>query len=98
MISNQSEASSAPQKHVGTLVLDQRRSLFALNAFNVAILTSIQKVSQPVFAQARIQFLKDGLNAIYKNENVPEHPVLDEIKLVVQQNDLPKSWFMRLIK
>lgn len=78
--------------------LDQRRQLFALNAFNVAILTSIQKVSQPVFAQARIQFLKDGINAIYKNEPVPEHPVLDEIKLVIEQNDLPKSWFSRLIK
>jgi len=77
--------------------LDQRRHLFALNAFNVAILTSIQKVSQPVFAQARIQFLKDGINAIYKNDTVPEHPVLDEIKLVIEQNDLPKSWFTRLI-
>ena len=54
-----------------------RRSLYALNAFNAAILTSITKVSQPVFAQARIQFLKDGVKAIYAaDEPVPDHPIL----------------------
>ena len=64
--------------------LEVRRSLYALNAFNSAILTSITKVSQPVFAQARIQFLKDGIKAIYDpNLPVPEHPVLARLWFVV---------------
>jgi phytoene/squalene synthetase len=74
-----------------------QRSLFALHAYNAAILTSIEKVSKPVFAQARIQFLKDGISKIYKNEIVPEHPVLDEIKIAIQNHKYPKAWMMRLI-
>ena len=72
------------------LVSPIKRSLFALHAYNAAILTSIEKVSKPVFAQARIQFLKDGISKIYKNEIIPEHPVLEEIKIAIQNHKYPK--------
>ena len=65
--------------------MEKRRSLFALRAFNCAILTSIQKVSQPVFAQARIEFLKTGVAQIYKTQPHQEHPVLDELKLAIDK-------------
>ena len=71
--------------------------LSQFEAFNVAILTSITKVSQPVFAQARIQFLKDGLKSIYNQENVPEHPVLAEIQRGVELHKWRKVWMNRLI-
>merc|ERR1711935_227683 len=75
-----------------------RRSLYALNAFNAAILTSITKVSQPVFAQARIQFLKDGVKAIYtQNEPCPDHPILAEIARGVEKHSWRKMWLNRLI-
>ena len=54
-------------------------------------------MSKPVFAQARIQFLKDGISSIYKNENTPEHPVLDELKRGIEIHKYPKAWIMRLI-
>lgn len=65
--------------------LEKRRSLFALRAFNVAILTSIEKVSKPIFAQARIDFLKTGVDQIYKKEPIPDHPILQELKYSVEQ-------------
>ena len=40
----------------------------SLRVFNIAILTSIEKVSQSVFAQARITFLKTGMEDIYAKD------------------------------
>jgi len=77
--------------------LDKRRSLFALRAFNCAILTSIDKVSKPIFAQARIDFLRVGLNQIYNKEPIPDHPVLRELELAIEKNKYPKRWLSKLI-
>ena len=72
--------------------IERRRSLFAIRAFNIAILTSIEKVSQPAFAQARITFLKTGLADIYaKDMSHAEHPILDELNLAVHQHKYPKG-------
>ena len=72
--------------------IERRRSLFALRAFNIAILTSIEKVSQPAFAQARITFLKTGLADIYaKDKAHAEHPILDELSLAVNRHKYPKG-------
>ncbi|CBY11825.1 unnamed protein product [Oikopleura dioica] len=78
--------------------IEKRRSLFALRAFNIAILTSIEKVSQPAFAQARITFLKTGLADIYAKDKVhAEHPILDELSFAVNSHKYPKAWLQRLI-
>lgn len=76
---------------------EKQRSLFAIRAFNVVILTSIEKVSKPVFAEARINFLKTGLNNIYKKEPIPDHPILQELKYTIEKDKLPKAWLNRLI-
>ena len=51
-------------------------------------MTSIEKVSKPVFAEARINFLKTGLNNIYKKEPIPDHPILQELKYTIEKVSL----------
>ncbi|XP_072266991.1 NADH dehydrogenase (ubiquinone) complex I, assembly factor 6 isoform X1 [Pyxicephalus adspersus] len=81
-----------------TLLLppESRHSVFALRAFNVELSQVKDSVSQKNLGLMRMQFWKDTLQEIYR-ENPPHHPVALELAKAVHRHKLTKRWLTRII-
>ncbi|KAL1429015.1 hypothetical protein MTO96_016756 [Rhipicephalus appendiculatus] len=70
-----------------------RRSAFAIRAFNVELAQIRDVVSRADIGVMRIHFWKDAVERVYKG-NPPEHPVAQELSVMVQRvflGDKPHS-------
>lgn len=78
---------------------DARRDALAIRAFNVELARIPAAVSDHKIALMRLQFWEDSLTKLFdKNKpQVPEHPVVKELSLVINKTKLTKRNFDRLI-
>lgn len=84
-----------------TLLLNgnQRRCAFAIRAFNVEVSRISSVVSDDKIGMMRLKFWEDAVEKIYdtKNIHIPDHPVVLEVKKVVDEFKLSKRYFQRLV-
>ncbi|PWC32407.1 phytoene/squalene synthase family protein [Azospirillum sp. TSO35-2] len=76
---------------------DRREALFALYAFNLEIAKTREVVSEPILGQMRLQFWRDGIEAVYEDGPVPHHGVMDPLSEAARRLDLSRPLFDRLI-
>lgn len=74
-----------------------RRSAFAVRAFNVELAQIRDAVSRADIGLMRIHFWKDAVERVYKG-NPPEHPVAQELSVMVQSKQLSRRWMSRMIE
>ncbi|XP_065285557.1 NADH dehydrogenase (ubiquinone) complex I, assembly factor 6 [Dermacentor albipictus] len=74
-----------------------RRSAFAIRAFNVELAQIRDIVSRADIGLMRIRFWKDAVERVYKG-NPPEHPVAQELSMMVQSKQLSRHWINRMIE
>ncbi|XP_019558491.2 NADH dehydrogenase (ubiquinone) complex I, assembly factor 6 homolog [Aedes albopictus] len=77
----------------------ERRSALAIRAFNVEIARITGTVSDDKIGQMRLKFWEDTIDKLFKNDlkHVPEQPVIQELKEVIDSKKLTKRYFQRLI-
>lgn len=77
----------------------ERRSALAIRAFNVEIARITGTVSDDKIGQLRLKFWEDTIDKLFKNDlkHVPEQPVIQELKEVIDSQKLTKRYFQRLI-
>ncbi|MBP2227299.1 phytoene synthase [Azospirillum agricola] len=76
---------------------DRREALFALHAFNLEIAKTREVVSEPIMGQMRLQFWRDGIEAVYGDGPVPRHAVMDPLAEAARSLGLSRALFDRLI-
>lgn len=76
---------------------DRREALFALHAFNLEIAKTREVVSEPILGQMRLQFWRDGIEAVYADGPVPRHAVMDPLSEAARSLGLSRALFDRLI-
>lgn len=78
---------------------DSRRDALAIRAFNVELARIPTVVSDHKIALMRLQFWEDSLVKLFdKNKpHLPEHPVVNELNLVINKAKLTKRYFDRLV-
>ncbi|WP_207458706.1 phytoene/squalene synthase family protein [Azospirillum sp. SYSU D00513] len=76
---------------------DRRESLFALYAFNLEIAKTREVVTEPVLGQMRLQFWRDGIEALYEGRPVPKHAVMEPLAESARGRGLSRALFDRLI-
>nr|XP_054918641.1 NADH dehydrogenase (ubiquinone) complex I, assembly factor 6-like isoform X3 [Dermacentor andersoni] len=74
-----------------------RRSAFAIRAFNVELAQIRDIVSRADIGLMRIRFWKDAVERVYKG-NPPEHPVAQELSMMIQSKQLSRHWISRMIE
>ncbi|XP_069587787.1 NADH dehydrogenase (ubiquinone) complex I, assembly factor 6 isoform X1 [Ranitomeya imitator] len=81
-----------------TLLLpgESQSSGFALRAFNIELSQVKDSVSQKNLGLMRMQFWRESIDDIYK-EDPPHHPVALELCKAVQKHKLTKRWLTRVI-
>ncbi|XP_055622034.1 NADH dehydrogenase (ubiquinone) complex I, assembly factor 6 homolog [Toxorhynchites rutilus septentrionalis] len=77
----------------------ERRFALAIRALNVEIARISDTVSDDKIGQMRLKFWEDTLDKLYKNDSqaIPEQPVVQEVKQVIDSQKLSKRYFQRLI-
>ncbi|MEX2009553.1 MAG: phytoene/squalene synthase family protein, partial [Dongiaceae bacterium] len=75
---------------------DRREALFALYAFNLELARARESVSQPTLGLIRLQWWRDGLDAIYRGAP-PRHAVAAGLAEAVTRHGLSRRHFDRLI-
>lgn len=75
---------------------DRREALFALYAFNLELARVRDSVSQPMLGLIRLQWWRDGLDAIYRGAP-PRHAVAAGLAEAVARHGLSRRHFDRLI-
>lgn len=73
-----------------------REDLFALYAFNAEIAKTRDVVSEPMLGHIRLQWWRDALDELYAG-SVRQHPVLQRLRVAVEQGKLPRAAFDTLI-
>lgn len=76
---------------------EKREALFALHAFNLEIAKTREVVSEPILGQMRLQFWRDGVEAVYEDGPVPRHAVMDPLADAIRSLGLSRALFDRLI-
>ncbi|MBP2298485.1 phytoene/squalene synthase family protein [Azospirillum picis] len=76
---------------------DRREAMFALYAFNLEIAKTREVVSEPILGQMRLQFWRDGIEAVYGGGPVPRHGVMDPLAEAARTLGLSRTLFDRLI-
>lgn len=76
---------------------ERREPLFALHAFNLEIAKTREVVSEPILGQMRLQFWRDGIEAVYGDGPVPRHEVMDPLADAARTLGLSRALFDRLI-
>ncbi len=74
-----------------------REHLFVLYAFNLEIARIRDMVSEPLLGEIRLQWWREGIEAIYTGQAVRAHPVLQALKGLIRQCMLPRQLFDVLI-
>ena len=75
---------------------DRREALFALYAFNLELARVRDSVSQPMLGLIRLQWWRDGLDAVYRGAP-PRHAVAAGLAEAVTRHGLSRRHFDRLI-
>ncbi|KAG8312535.1 NADH dehydrogenase (ubiquinone) complex I, assembly factor 6 [Homalodisca vitripennis] len=73
-----------------------RSTAFAVRGFNVEVAKVEDQVSESRLAQMRLQFWIETLDKLYK-ENVPQHPVAQELYKAIQRHKLQKHHLRSLV-
>lgn len=68
-----------------------REHLFALYAFNLELARIGDMVSEPLLGEIRLQWWREGIEAIYTGETVRSHPVLQGLQDAIRECDLPRQ-------
>lgn len=76
---------------------ERREAMFALYAFNLEIAKTREVVSEPILGQMRLQFWRDGIEAVYEDGPVPRHGVMDPLAEAARGLGLSRVLFDRLI-
>lgn len=74
-----------------------REYLFVLYAFNLEVARIRDMVSEPLLGEIRLQWWREGIDAIYAGQGVRAHPVLQGLDVTIQQCGLPRMPFDTLI-
>ncbi|GIY09141.1 NADH dehydrogenase complex I, assembly factor 6 [Caerostris extrusa] len=86
------------ENYLCTLLLQEpvKSAAFVIRAFNVEIAQVRDSVSTSSIGEMRMKFWKDALERTFAG-NPPEQPVTQELAKIIRNNELSKSWFLRLI-
>lgn len=76
---------------------DTREALWALYAFNYEIARTREVVSDTTIGLIRLQWWRDAIEEIYKNETPRRHEVLLPLADAIKKYNLPKDLFLNLI-
>ena len=76
---------------------DRREATFALYAFNLEIAKTREVVSEPILGQMRLQFWRDGIEAVYEDGPVPRHEVMEPLAQAARGLGLSRALFDKLI-
>ncbi|XP_028392334.1 NADH dehydrogenase (ubiquinone) complex I, assembly factor 6-like [Dendronephthya gigantea] len=80
------------------LVNKQRRpAIFAIRAFNVEIAKICDSTTVETIGKMKIQFWRDTLDSIFTKGNCPDHPVSKMLQNAVEDYNLSKHWFTRIL-
>ncbi|CRK96863.1 CLUMA_CG009989, isoform A [Clunio marinus] len=83
------------------LIKKGRREALAIKAFNVEIARVPTVVSDQKISLMRLKFWEDSIVQLFdknlQSQNLPEHPVIRELELVLNATKLTKRYFDRLI-
>lgn len=74
-----------------------RENLWALYAFNIEITRIADLVSEPLLGEIRLQWWREGIEAVYAGQAARAHPVLQALAQTIQTCELPYEAFERLI-
>jgi phytoene synthase len=74
-----------------------REALWALYAFNYEIARTREVVSETTMGLIRLQWWRDSIEELYKNETPRRHEVLMPLADAVKKYNLPKDLFLNLI-
>ena len=74
-----------------------RMHLFTLSAFNLEIARIQEQVSEPLLGEIRLQWWREGIEAIYAQQPARNHPVLQVLQHTIEQCALPRQPFDALI-
>ncbi len=74
-----------------------REALWSLYAFNYEIARTREVVSDTTLGLIRLQWWRDSLHEIYRNETPRRHEVLLPLAEAIKKYDLPKDLFFNLI-
>lgn len=78
---------------------EARREALAIRAFNVELARIPAVVSDHKIALMRLQFWEDSLTKLFDKSSpkLPQHPVVNELSLVLNKRKLTKRYFDRLL-
>lgn len=78
---------------------EARRDALAIRAFNVELARIPLLVSDHKIALMRLQFWEDSLVKLFdkNNQSLPEHPVVNELSLMINKTKFTKRYFDRLV-
>ncbi|XP_050076284.1 NADH dehydrogenase (ubiquinone) complex I, assembly factor 6 homolog [Anopheles maculipalpis] len=77
----------------------ERRSAFAVRAFNVEVAKVSEKVSAGNVGVMPLKFWENTLNTLYRTDgtNIPDHPVIHELRGAIAEHKLSKMYLQRLV-
>ncbi len=76
---------------------DMRENLWALYAFNIEIARIADMVSEPLLGEIRLQWWREGIEAVYAGQAARAHPVLQALAQAIKACELPHAAFDRLM-
>lgn len=74
-----------------------REHLFALYAFNIEMARIPGQVSEPMLGEIRLQWWREGIEAVYEGGIVRGHPVLQPLEQAIRECRLPRRPFDAMI-
>ena len=74
-----------------------REHLFALYAFNIEIARIPGQVSEPMLGEIRLQWWREGIEAVYDGATMRVHPVLQPLEQAIRARSLPRRPFDAMI-
>jgi NADH dehydrogenase [ubiquinone] 1 alpha subcomplex assembly factor 6 len=88
-----------PDRFLVTMLMPaaRREALFALFAFNHEIAKTREVVSETQLGMIRLQWWRDAFKGIYDDGNVLEHEVVKPLAEAIEEHDLPRELFDKLI-
>lgn len=88
-----------PDRFLATLFAppERREDLLALYAFNYEVAKTREVVSEPMLGEIRLQWWRDGIDAIYAGGPVRKHEVLEPLAIAIRGRALSRVHFDRLI-
>lgn len=76
---------------------ERRQELLALYAFNHEVAKTREVVSEATLGEIRLQWWRDGIDAIYAGSAARHHEVLEPLAAAIRARNLSRAHFERLI-